>query len=692
MTSVKEWIDKKIEDGDIKYFEYDEFSLIKEIGRGAFCKVSRAYLASSKLEVALKTFVDENSSIEEEILNEFVRELNLLRKVCHDDNINSFLGITKNLIGDYIMVLEYANEGNLREYLKKKFLLLKWKDKIQMALDITRGLKYLHSEEIVHRDLHSKNILVNDGKLLIADLGLSKKLAEISSNSKANKLGMVEYIDPRCHKITKFKKDKKSDIYGLGVLLWEITSGNPPFSDHSQDDLYALVIKICCENLREDPIMGTPLKYLQLYQRCWDDDPKLRPDIEEVYEILSQLNQLTIEESLDLLQFNINKNIQEELQTYNSSFNNSNANNDSKLPDLSIEPDLRNLLIVCLTSCGKSALCNVLTETNDFRENESPVSETSNFQKKYFEVNGTKFCVVDTVGFKHTKLSTKEVLNKIEEGIYSMPEGISQILYVIDGRFTTEEIRIFELLEHVIVGSGILEYVTFVRTKFGNFKSPTERKKEKDKILEENGKIAKIVNSCNKVVYVDNPPINNHDYDSEDIENNKKTRAKSRTILLDHLEKVCQEKYFELKTWNELYPRIVKYLEDREKRLFPFLAILILIITGFTYAFSITSEPQENQYQCFIADKFTDPTPISQSMSLALYLRLLPTDYSGFLSSWTYHEVPTMTIFSVLFITFTLFQIYFMKLLMELLSKAIKDEKYLLQKAKLLCHTYSWSS
>ena len=51
------------------------------------------------------------------------------------------------------MVLQYANQGNLREYLKKKFTSLQWEDKIRMALDITCGLKYLHSEQIIHRDL-----------------------------------------------------------------------------------------------------------------------------------------------------------------------------------------------------------------------------------------------------------------------------------------------------------------------------------------------------------------------------------------------------------------------------------------------------------------------------------------------------------------------------------------------------------
>ncbi|RGB34758.1 kinase-like domain-containing protein, partial [Rhizophagus diaphanus] len=76
-----------------------------------------------------------------------------------------------------------------------------------MALDITSGLNFLHSKEIIHRDLHSKNILVNNGRLLIADFGLSKKLAEVTTNSIGNKKGITQYIDPQCFKNRKYKKD-----------------------------------------------------------------------------------------------------------------------------------------------------------------------------------------------------------------------------------------------------------------------------------------------------------------------------------------------------------------------------------------------------------------------------------------------------------------------------------------------------
>ncbi|RIA88988.1 kinase-like domain-containing protein [Glomus cerebriforme] len=548
MTLIKEWIDKKIEDEDIKYFEYDKFSSIVEIGKGAFGKVSKACLACMGLEVALKSFVDENSNIEEKTLNGFVNELKLLRKVYYHDNINRFLGITKNSFGNYVMVLAYANEGNLREYLKKKFTSLEWEDKLQMALDITCGLKCLHSEDIIHRDLHSKNILVNDGKLLIADLGLSKRLAEISSNSTANELGMIEYMEPQCYKTaTKFRKDKKSDIYSLGVLLWEITSGRPPFSNYHRDEIYALGMKICFHNLRETPIEDTPLEYQQLYQKCWDDDPKLRPDIEEVHRILNQLKT------------GVSSDRQPDVSSDGRHSNAKDSSQNGLILTGSNSRTIKNLFVIGCTGCGKSALCNVLTGIDESKESEP------SFQKKEFAWDGSKYCVVDVIGLRHTKLSTKKVLEKIEEGIRSMPEGISQILYVIDGRFTAEEIRMFELLKNDIFESGILKYVTIVRTKFSNFNNKEACENDKNQLNQlhkESEIVASIVKSCNDIIYIDNPSTNILLVDNDDrdtVEHNKKIKARSKTILLNHLEKVCQEKYFKL---DKLYPKVFKYIKE----------------------------------------------------------------------------------------------------------------------------------
>src|SRR5581483_8667033 len=101
-------------------------------------------------------------------------------------------------------------------------------------------------------------------------------------------------------------------------------------------------------------------------------------------------------------------------------------------------------------------------------------SITKNFQKKSFKHKKTTYCVIDTIGVGDTRLTRKEVLLKIAEGIYSMPEGISQVLFVVDGRFTAEEIETFFAFENALFESGIVGYVTIVRTKFSNFRNKDE--------------------------------------------------------------------------------------------------------------------------------------------------------------------------------------------------------------------------
>jgi len=104
---------------------------------------------------------------------------------------------------------------------------------------------------------------------------------------------------------------------------------------------------------------------------------------------------------------------------------------------------IKNLLIVGRTGGGKSTLSNVLTGTDEFEESARSVSVTRNFKKKDFDWKNTKYYVVDTIGVGDTSLAEKKVLYKIIDGIYEMPEGISQVLFVIDGRPTAEEIEAF---------------------------------------------------------------------------------------------------------------------------------------------------------------------------------------------------------------------------------------------------------
>ncbi|RIB05621.1 kinase-like domain-containing protein, partial [Gigaspora rosea] len=120
----------------------------------------------------------------------------------------------------------------------------------------------------------------------IADFGLSKQINEKSMTSNSIINGMPAYIEPRCFIDHRYRRDKKSDIYSLGVILWEISSGKPPFQNF--ESLMALCFHVYQGN-REDHIEGTPPQYIELYENCWDNDPDNRPEAKLIFDVLNQL-------------------------------------------------------------------------------------------------------------------------------------------------------------------------------------------------------------------------------------------------------------------------------------------------------------------------------------------------------------------------------------------------------------------
>ncbi|RIB26292.1 hypothetical protein C2G38_2163676 [Gigaspora rosea] len=208
-----------------------------------------------------------------------------ITKVSYHPNIITFYGVTKDNYENYNMILEYANEGTLREYLKTGFTKLEWTDRLYIAKEIAHGLLFLHENNIIHRDLHSKNILIHQRQPKITDFGLSKQIDEITSNSNAH--GMPAYVEPQCLVNDKYRRNMKSDVYSLGVILWEISSGRPPFP--SFESVLSLAVYISKGN-REEPIEDTPLQYIKLYKQCWDNDPADRPETCLIFNTLKQIN------------------------------------------------------------------------------------------------------------------------------------------------------------------------------------------------------------------------------------------------------------------------------------------------------------------------------------------------------------------------------------------------------------------
>ncbi|KAF0548832.1 kinase-like protein [Gigaspora margarita] len=214
------------------------------IGIGAFGKVFKYEWKDCDLTVAFKCLkVDDELCLDEKTLKDFIKELKLLRRVDYHPNIIKFYGVTKDNHGYYNMVLQYADDGNLREYLKSNFTKLQWIDKLCISKEIVHGLLFLHNHNIIHRDLHSKNILIHQRHPKIADFGLSKQINETSMTSNSIVRGMPAYVEPQCLFNQGYQRDKRSDVYSAGVVLWEISSGKPPFENFTDGMIYHYVIQ-----------------------------------------------------------------------------------------------------------------------------------------------------------------------------------------------------------------------------------------------------------------------------------------------------------------------------------------------------------------------------------------------------------------------------------------------------------------
>src|SRR5437763_11713653 len=166
-------------------------------------------------------------------------------------------------------------EGNLRDYLQKNYSNLTLKDMMSMFYNLCGSLDDIHEKDLIHCDLHSGNILVQGGGCYITDLGLCGPVDDESSNKI---YGITPYIAPEVLRRNK-KNTKESDVYSIGMLMWEIFSGHPPFDDRPHD--HHLILEIC-KGLRPPILPNMPKEYAEMMRKCLDVDPSKRPIIGEL--------------------------------------------------------------------------------------------------------------------------------------------------------------------------------------------------------------------------------------------------------------------------------------------------------------------------------------------------------------------------------------------------------------------------
>ncbi|RHZ77889.1 hypothetical protein Glove_169g33 [Diversispora epigaea] len=302
-TSGNDKIDKFIQDAQlnankysqvIEWIPYDRFEDVKQIGKGGFGTIHYArWIGGSidkwdiesqqwkrwnkkELEVALKKF--DNFVNFNDVLNEM--EIHL--KTDTKNASIRFYGITQDPeTHSYMMVLEYASEGNLREYLKINFYNINWKQKLYNLHWLSSRLMEIHRLDIVHQDFHPGNILSPDFKryLQISDFGLSKLIgADPNNPEKKNIVGVVPYIAPEVLSGEE-EYTKAADVYSFGIIAYEMVTGFPPYPDIPHDNDLALKI---CNGLRPKIPFHIPKLITRIIMRCWDARVTNRPTFEEL--------------------------------------------------------------------------------------------------------------------------------------------------------------------------------------------------------------------------------------------------------------------------------------------------------------------------------------------------------------------------------------------------------------------------
>ncbi|RHZ77469.1 hypothetical protein Glove_177g108 [Diversispora epigaea] len=301
-------IEDTIQKENIPFYQYSEFQNVKLIKANVF----KATFKISQKTVALKNvYLNNNDKF---TLDNLINEIKRLRKLEIHESILKFYGITKQEnTNKYMIILEYFTESSLRQYLKTNFQKMDWNAKLNLAKRIANILLFLHSNDIIHGKFNSENILIHNGIIKLNVFGLA------IANVPTNNLDLIQYIDPQHLKLfSTIDKNKSSDIFGLGIILWEISSGNPPFEMESSSNVNLL--NNIAKGKIEMTIPGTPHKYKEIYTDCWSHNGNSRPDI---FQVVKNLSEIIIS----------NANVEFETQPYNVT--------DVKLENLNMQNEIK---------------------------------------------------------------------------------------------------------------------------------------------------------------------------------------------------------------------------------------------------------------------------------------------------------------------------------------------------------------
>lgn len=237
-------------------------------------------------EVAIKVLKIEHLS--EGVQREFAQEVYILRKVRHKHVVQFIGACTKPPL--LCIVTEYMSGGSVYSFLHKKKGYLKLPAVLKVAIDVARGMRYLHQNNIIHRDLKAANLLLDENEVVkVADFGVAR--VQVQSGVMTAETGTYRWMAPEV--IEHKPYNHKADVFSFGVVLWELLTGKIPY-----DNLTPLqaAVGVVQKGLRPTVPRQTHPLVVTLLEKCWQQEPSLRPEFSEIIEILQDITKRVVQE------------------------------------------------------------------------------------------------------------------------------------------------------------------------------------------------------------------------------------------------------------------------------------------------------------------------------------------------------------------------------------------------------------
>ncbi|CAN4078659.1 unnamed protein product [Withania somnifera] len=257
---------------DIRLLKFEN-----KVASGSFGDLYKGTYCSQ--EVAIKVLKPENLNMD--MVKEFSQEVFIMRKIRHK-NVVQFIGACTRP-PNLCIVTEFMSRGSIYTFLHKQRGAFKLPTLLKVAIDVSKGMSYLHQNNIIHRDLKTANLLMDEhGVVKVGDFGVARVQAQ--TGVMTAETGTYRWMAPEV--IEHKPYDHKADVFSFGIVLWELLTGEIPYAYLTP---LQAAIGVVQQGLRPTIPKSSHPEFAELLEKCWQQDPTQRPDFSEILDILKQL-------------------------------------------------------------------------------------------------------------------------------------------------------------------------------------------------------------------------------------------------------------------------------------------------------------------------------------------------------------------------------------------------------------------